>query len=249
MVLLLLIAAVASAPVAVTSTEGWYTPIPGGAQYLPCTLVQSPSIRRAVQHHARGAAVRRLLTHPPARQLFELPSHRHRIPKSCNLVSLPCHALARVWPAADFDDPPMIAIEAENMTKVSGEWLTGDWGHAPTRFAATVANTFASRRAVLHAPAGVGAESVASSTFRVSVAGSYHVLLRYEAAYLFETPVKLEIRASSTSSAAQPNAAPVFSRTYGERHSLKVQGFGKARLSNASMIGQGSMCGQGRPPY
>ena len=197
---------------------------------------------------AHCAAVRRLLTHPPARQLFELPSHHHRIPKSCNLVSLPCHALARVWPAADFDDPPMIAIEAENMTKVSGEWLTGDWGHAPTRFAATVANTFASRRAVLHAPAGVGAESVASSTFRVSVAGSYHVLLRYEAAYLFETPVKLEIHASSASSAAQPNAAPVFSRTYGERHSLKVQGFGKARLSNASMIGQGSMCGQGRPP-
>jgi hypothetical protein len=61
MVLLLLIAAVASAPVAVTSTEGWYTPIPGGAQYLPCTLVQSPTIRRAVQHHARGGAWHRTL--------------------------------------------------------------------------------------------------------------------------------------------------------------------------------------------
>ena len=134
------------------------------------------------------------------------------------------------------------SIEAENMTVAKGDWLAGDWGHAPTRFAATVANTFMSRRSCLHAPATVGAESVATANFKVATAASYNVLLRYEAAYLFETPVLLEIRPSS-------GGRPVFSKIYGLRHSLKVQGFGKARLLNATEYSKsGSMCGQGRIP-
>ena len=132
----------------------------------------------------------------------------------------------------------MIAMEAENFTVagLGNSWLTGDWGHSPTRFAATVANTFMSRRACLHAPANVSAESVATMLFTVSKAGAYNVLLRYEAAYLFETPFKVEILTGPT---------VTFSQTYGLRHSLKVQAFGKARLGSQEG-GQGSMCGSGR---
>jgi hypothetical protein len=134
------------------------------------------------------------------------------------------------------------SIEAENMSVTKGDWLAGDWGHAPTRFAATVANTFMSRRSCLHAPAAVGAESAATATFKISEAASYNVLLRYEQAYLFETPVSLEIAPSS-------GGAAVFQRTYGMRHSLKVQAFGKARMKNATEPSlPGAMCGRGRIP-
>ena len=128
------------------------------------------------------------------------------------------------------------------MTVTGGDWLAGDWGQAPTRFAATVANTFMSRRSCLHAPAGVGAESVATATFKVSKDASYNVLLRYEAAYHFETPVSLEISPSS-------GGAAVFHRTYGMRQSLKVQAFGKARMLNATERSlPGALCGTGRIP-
>ena len=105
-----------------------------------------------------------------------------------------------------------------------GEFVSGDWGHAPTRYAATIANTFMSRRSCLHAPANVSSTSSASMAFAVSKAGAYNVLLRYESAYLFETPFQIQIRSGVT---------PVFTKTYGLRHSLKVQGFGKARLKKA----------------
>ena len=58
--------------------------------------------------------------------------------------------------------------------------------------------------------------------FTVSAAGTYNVLARYEAAYLFETPFQIEIIAGTS---------VVFSQVYGYRHSLKVQAFGKARLA------------------
>lgn len=148
-----------------------------------------------------------------------------------------------------FDDI-MLAMEAENFTAPPGSaWQAGDWGHAPTRYAATIANSFMSRRSCLHAPANVSNESVASFGFTVKKAGAYHVLLRYESAYLFETPFRVEIFR-----AGGGVAKPVFDRVYGLRHSLKVQGFGKARLKKAPGAGptgpytQGSMCGAGRAP-
>ena len=144
-----------------------------------------------------------------------------------------------------FDDV-MIAMEAENFTVAAGsEFVSGDWGHAPHRYAATIANTFMSRRSCLHAPANVSSSSSASMTFSVTKPGAYNVLLRFEAAYLFETPFQVEIMSGAT---------PVFTRTYGLRQSLKVQGFGKARLAKAAGAGptgpytQGSMCGSGRAP-
>ena len=82
----------------------------------------------------------------------------------------------------------MIAMEAENFTVAAGgEFVAGDWGHAPHRFAATIANTFMSRRSCLHAPANVSSASSASMSFSVTKAGSYNVLLRYESAYLFDS--------------------------------------------------------------
>ena len=139
----------------------------------------------------------------------------------------------------------LIAMEAENFTVApKSSWVAGDWGHAPTRYAATIANTFMSRRSCLHAPANVSDESSATMAFSVQKAGSYSVLLRYEAAYLFETPFHVEILNAQKSA--------VFTKTYGLRQSLKVQGFGKARLQKAAGAGptgpytQGSMCGAGR---
>ena len=44
-----------------------------------------------------------------------------------------------------FDDAPMIAMEAENFTvskRAGNDFVAGDWGHSPTRYAATVANSF-----------------------------------------------------------------------------------------------------------
>lgn len=153
-----------------------------------------------------------------------------------------------------FDDPPMIAMEAENFTlqslpKVHNEFVSGDWGHAPTRYAATIANTFMSRRSCLHAPANVSNTSVATMLFSVAKAATYNVLLRYESAYLFETPFLVEILTGTAAT-----STVVYSKIYGERHSLKVQGFGKARLKKAPGAGptgpytQGSMCGSGRVP-
>lgn len=87
--------------------------------------------------------------------------------------------LSRRWALASQRSPFLRSIEAENMTVTKGDWLAGDWGHAPTRYAATVANTFMSRRSCLHAPSTVGSESAATATFKVAAAASYNVLLRY----------------------------------------------------------------------
>eukprot|EP01045_Picozoa_sp_COSAG04_P040729 COSAG04_NODE_12035_length_674_cov_1.446957_1_plen_200_part_01 len=149
--------------------------------------------------------------------------------------------------AIPYFDGTLIAMEAENFTVApKSSWVAGDWGHAPTRYAATIANTFMSRRSCLHAPANVSDESSATMAFSVQKAGSYSVLLRYEAAYLFETPFRVEILNAQKSA--------VFTKTYGLRQSLKVQGFGKARLQKAASAGptgpytQGSMCGAGCAP-
>jgi hypothetical protein len=75
-----------------------------------------------------------------------------------------------------FNDAPMIVMEAENFTVTPAaagappnEWVAGDWGHSATRFAATIANTFASRRSLLHAPASVNSSSIATMPFTVRV--------------------------------------------------------------------------------
>ena len=109
--------------------------------------------------------------------------------------------------------------EGENFTASAGaQWQPKAWADDGGLFASTVANTFMSRRAYLHAPANVSADDVARAKFSVSKTGSYSVLARYESGYRFQMPFRLEITKGSSI-----EAEPIFARTYGFRESLKVQ--------------------------
>ena len=157
-------------------------------------------------------------------------------------------------------DTNLIVMEAENFTLSSGDevgarapsgWEAREWLHSANRFAASVADTYLSRRAYLHGPASADKSASATMDFELSAAeaGTYDVLLRYEAAFMFETPVHLSIAAASSSSAgAERAAAPLFERIYGQRHSLKVYPFASARLGPYGNGTGQSMCGPGRPP-
>eukprot|EP01045_Picozoa_sp_COSAG04_P035389 COSAG04_NODE_8150_length_1016_cov_0.923664_1_plen_278_part_01 len=149
-------------------------------------------------------------------------------------------------------DTNLIVMEAENFTLSSGDevgarapsgWEAREWLHSANRFAASVADTYLSRRAYLHGPASADKSASATMDFELSAAeaGTYDVLLRYEAAFMFETPVHLSIAAASSS-------APLFERIYGQRHSLKVYPFASARLGPYGNGTGQSMCGPGRPP-
>ena len=118
----------------------------------------------------------------------------------------------------------MVHIEAENFTAAPGSaWRAAAWGGDVGYFAATVADTFHSRRAFLHAPAASAAGAVATAEFSVTRAGTYSVLARYETGFRFQQPFTLEIARKP----AEPEAgAPLFSRAYGHREAPKVQPFG-----------------------
>jgi hypothetical protein len=108
-------------------------------------------------------------------------------------------------------------IEAENFTALDpGGWEAREWAHSPGYFAANSANCFISRRAYLHAAKDAPAGSRAASRARIAAAGTYTVLLRYEALYRFETPVLVTI--------SQHNQT-LLSRVYGYRANLKVWGY------------------------
>ena len=112
-------------------------------------------------------------------------------------------------------------------------WDARGWGDDGGLFASTVANTFHSRRGYLHAPANASSESVATATFTVPAAGSYHVLARYETGYRFQQPFRLDIAASA-------GAVPVYTRTYGFREAPKVQAFGGCPTAVGQAAGRGS---------
>ena len=141
----------------------------------------------------------------------------------------------------------LIVMEMENFSlAAASQWSVRPW--LQSRFAASVADTYLSRRAFLHGPANISASSSATMNFDLSAdeAGCYDVLLRYESAFNFETPVHLSIAKAGQPGAPPP--PPLFERIYGQRHSLKVFPFGSARIGPfANGTGQ-SMCGPGRPP-
>ena len=136
----------------------------------------------------------------------------------------------------------MIVMECENFTVSSG-FEPRPWLHSANRFAASVADTYLSRRAYLHAPANAtSVDAVATMDFEIKggEAGIYEALLRYESAFKFETPVHLTISAKGAQQ-------PLFSRIYGQRNTLKVFPFGSARLGPYGNGTGFSMCGPGRP--
>eukprot|EP01050_Picozoa_sp_SAG11_P022345 SAG11_NODE_4204_length_2015_cov_1.736952_2_plen_308_part_00 len=149
----------------------------------------------------------------------------------------------------------LIVMEAENFTASDTGWKAMPWMLSNNRFAASVADTYLSRRAYLRGDANMTTGVISTMEFEIEddEAGDYQALLRYEAAYNFETPVQLSIAEAPlprpTSSVSPRTLGKlVFNRTYGQRHSLKVYPFAAARLG-PYLNGTGSaMCGPGRMP-
>jgi len=108
-----------------------------------------------------------------------------------------------------------IFCEAEEFHIESKGWESKAWG--ANYFAATFANTFLSRKAFLGAPADCE-QTVATITVDVKEAGRYLALVRYEAAYRFETQFRVKV---------EQGGAVKLDRLYGARDNLKIWAFGK----------------------
>lgn len=106
-----------------------------------------------------------------------------------------------------------IFCEAEEFRIEKSGWQSLPWG--ANYYAATFANTFLSRKAFLGAPAECE-EAVATITIDVKEAGKYLVLVRYEAAYRFETQFKVKV---------EQGGATKLDRLYGARDNLKIWAF------------------------
>ena len=92
-------------------------------------------------------------------------------------------------------------------------WKARRWGE--NYYAATFANAFLSRKAFLGAPAQCE-KTVASIDVDVKQAGRYLVLVRYEAAYRFETQFRVQV---------EQNGKRMLDRLYGARKNLKIWAF------------------------
>ena len=105
-----------------------------------------------------------------------------------------------------------LLIEAEEFQPVNDAWRARLWGE--NYYAATFANSFLSRKAFL----GAGEQAVGSATIKVRVpkAGRYLVLVRYEAAYRFETQFRVRV---------EQKGKRVLDRLYGARKNLKIWAF------------------------
>lgn len=107
-------------------------------------------------------------------------------------------------------------LEAEEFKpQGSSGWEAKEWGH--NYYAATFANSFLSRKAFLGAPAETG-EAVATIKANISEPGKYHVLVRYEAAYRFETRFRIEV---------DQGGQRIFNRLYGAKDNVKIWAFGQ----------------------
>ena len=107
-------------------------------------------------------------------------------------------------------------IEAEEFAVKSGGaggWRTMNWGE--NYYASSLANTFLSRKACLGAPEQC-ARSEATIEVEVATAGRFLALVRYEAAYRFETRFRVRI---------EQGGQVKLDRAYGARENLKVWAF------------------------
>jgi len=141
----------------------------------------------------------------------------------CALVSHgaaePCAAAAaqaygRANPVVAPEPDGTIVCEAEEFQVESPGWKAKDWGS--NYYAATFANTFLSRKAYLGAPEQCD-ETFAVREAEVPTAGRYLALVRYEAAYRFETQFTLRI---------EQDGKVLLNRLYGARDNVKVWAFG-----------------------
>src|ERR1043166_687089 len=131
---------------------------------------------------------------------------------ACALCGLP--SITRAAPAS----PPIIT-EAEEFRVVTPGWKAQKYGD--NYYVGTFANTFLSRKAFLGAPEQCK-KTVASIKIEVPAPGHYLAVVRYEAAYRFETRFRLIIEQAGHTK---------LDRLYGARENVKIWAFGK-RLTN-----------------
>ncbi len=112
-----------------------------------------------------------------------------------------------------------IICEAEEFQAVKPGWRAEKYG--ANYYVGTFGNTFLSRKAFLGAPEQCP-RSAASLRVEIPLAGHYLALVRYEAAYRFETRFRLVI---------EQQGRTKFDRLYGARENVKVWPFG-SRLTN-----------------
>lgn len=130
-------------------------------------------------------------------------------------------AAAQAWgrdrPAVSVQPDGLYLCEAEEFQPAGNApgWKARRWGE--NYYAATFANSFLSRKAFLGAPEQCE-PAVAALGVDVQQAGRYLVLVRYEAAYRFETQFRVQIEQAGRT---------VFDRLYGARDNLKVWAFGE----------------------
>lgn len=109
-----------------------------------------------------------------------------------------------------------IFCEAEEFQIGGGGWQAKPWG--TNYYAATFANTFLSRKAYLGVPEQAQG-ATASIEVEVPRAGRYLALVRYEAAYRFETQFRLTIEQAGQTK---------LDRLYGARDNVKIWAFTQA---------------------
>ncbi|MDA1053929.1 MAG: beta-galactosidase trimerization domain-containing protein [Planctomycetota bacterium] len=124
--------------------------------------------------------------------------------------------LGRQRPAVQVQPDGLYVCEAEEFQPAANSppaWKAKRFGE--NYYAATFANCFLSRKAFLGAPQQCD-ESMVAINVDVKQAGRYLVLVRYEAAYRFETQFRVQV---------EQNGKPVLDRLYGARDNLKIWAF------------------------
>lgn len=113
-------------------------------------------------------------------------------------------------------------LEAEEFAVKPGAsgWRTMNWGE--NYYAASLANTFLSRKACLGAPEQC-ARTEATLEIEVPAAGRYLALVRYEAAYRFETRFRLRVEQAGQVKLDRPYGARDHQKIWAFRQGLKTE--------------------------
>ncbi|MAE60124.1 MAG: hypothetical protein CMJ49_02080 [Planctomycetaceae bacterium] len=148
--------------------------------------------------------------------LISCQADETRLPPAPGAVVIPAQNYRALDQAVIAQPDGSIIAEAEEFIIQDAKgWQAKSWGE--NYYAATFANCFLSRKAFLGAPATCD-RTVATINVNVPAAGKYLALVRYEAAYRFETQFTVRIT---------QDGATVLDRKYGARANPKIWAFGQ----------------------